>query len=376
MKSILDEISKLRKGCPFIIDYHNSNRYRLVVKENNGIKTAYYFSSPIYNKRTRKLIDLKFQSNSGAIYFTGSNTDITISESVLMENADGLCLLELPQKAYLVSSQEVRCGNINIFPTVNGVAIKCAARGGEKVNFIVEVGEPFLNIRSNDKCFALMKEHFRPFVVLSSIGSVDAGGDIIAPAKIEYQKLTDKRYKITVSPTSPFTHYVLLEANLYENKLFQDTTVESMNPTTNNAFGSVGFIGNTSIYGEQWLYSRLDYSRIPEIMDKKIKKIIMHIPKFNQSAVEMSAYKVEARFCSFGSTWNNKISGNIQVSDSHINNAYQSIDITSLLVDPMIKKITHSDGLILKSKIKGEGFSVVATADSYYAPQVLEVSYQ
>lgn len=69
MQSVLGEISKLRKGSPIIIDYHNSNRYRLVVQENNGTKTAYYFSTPIYSRRTRKMIDVKFQSNGGAIFF-------------------------------------------------------------------------------------------------------------------------------------------------------------------------------------------------------------------------------------------------------------------------------------------------------------------
>ena len=376
MQSVLREIAKLRNGVPMIIDYHNSNRYRLVVKENDGMKTAYYFSAPIYNRRTRKIVDVKFQSNGGTVYSIGSNTNVTISTNVLMENAEGACSVSLPQKCNLISSQEANCGNVILMPTLNGVAAKCLVKGGEKISFFVEVGQPFLNIRANDKCFALMKERFRPFVVLSGIGSVDASGEIIAPVKIEYQKLTDKKYMITILPTTPLAHYVLYEVNLYENKLFQDTTVESMNPSVNNAFGSVGFIGNTSLYGEQWLYSRLDYSRISEIMDKRIHKIVMHLPKLNRSSVEMSAYKVEARFCSFGSTWDNKIPGKIPVSDSNINREYQSIDIISLLVDARTKTITHSEGLILKPKIKGKGFSVVSTGDSYYAPQILEVVYQ
>ena len=79
MQSVLEEIVKLRNGSPIIIDYHNSNRYRLVVQENNGSKTAYYFSAPIYNRRTRKMIDIKFQSNGGTVYSIGSNTNITIT---------------------------------------------------------------------------------------------------------------------------------------------------------------------------------------------------------------------------------------------------------------------------------------------------------
>ena len=57
------EIVKLRKGFPIIIDYHNSNRYRFVAQENNESKTAYYFSTPIYSRKSRKLLDLRYRSN-------------------------------------------------------------------------------------------------------------------------------------------------------------------------------------------------------------------------------------------------------------------------------------------------------------------------
>lgn len=376
MQSVLGEISKLRRGSPIIIDYHNSNRYRLVVQESNGTKTAYYFSTPIYSRRTRKMIDVKFQSNGDAIFSTGSNTNITVSRNVLIENAEGSCYIELSQNCNLISSQKVRCGSMVLIPTTNGVAFKCALKTNEKATFTIEVGQPFLNVRANDRCFALMKERFRPFVVFSCIGTVDTSGNVIAPAKIEYQKLTDRHYRIAIFSTSPLAQSVLFEANLYENKLFQDTTVESMNPSTNNAFGSVGFIGNSSAYGEQWLYTRLDYSRIPEIMDKRIQKAVLHMPKLNQSKVEFSAYKVSARFCSFGSNWNNKIPGETPVSDSSSQNGYQSLDFTSLLIDGRTKTITKSEGLILKPKVKGSGFSVIATGDSYLAPQIMEINFR
>ena len=376
MQSVLGEISKLRRGSPIIIDYHNSNRYRLVVQESNGTKTAYYFSTPIYSRRTRKMIDVKFQSNGGAIFLNGSNTNITVSRNVLIENAEGSCSIELSQNCNLISSQKVRCGSMVLIPTTNGVAFKCALKTNEKATFTIEVGQPFLNVRANDRCFALMKERFRPFVVFSCIGTVDTSGDVIAPAKIEYQKLTDRRYRIAIFSTSPLAQSVLFEANLYENKLFQDTTVESMNPSTNNAFGSVGFIGNSSAYGEQWLYTRLDYSRIPEIMDKRIQKAVLHMPKLNQSKVEFSAYKASARFCSFGSNWDNKIPGETPVSDSSSQNGYQSLDFTSLLIDGRTKTITKSEGLILKPKVKGSGFSVIATGDSYLAPQIMEINFR
>ncbi len=170
-----------------------------------------------------------------------------------MENAEGSCAIELAKKPTFVSKQEVYFGSNVIIPTTNGIAMKCNARGNEKISFTVEVGQPFWRVRVNDRCFAIMRKRFRLFVVFSCIGSLDSAGNVIAPARMEYKRLADKKYRITVSATSPLAQSVLFEGSLYENKLSQDTTVESKNPSVNNAFGSVGFTGNTSMYGEQWL---------------------------------------------------------------------------------------------------------------------------
>lgn len=375
MQSVLEEIKKLRNDSPITIDYNNSNRYRLVVEENDESKTAYYFSTPIYNEKTRKMIDLKFELSDDYIHSTGSNAKITLSDNILMENAEGVCKIELPQRCSCITDKRAICNNIAIMLTANGVALKCAITQNERTSFVVEISKPFLSVRANGKCFALMKDRFAPFAVFSCVGSLDSTDNVIAPAKIEYQKLTDNKYKIFVSAISPFAQDVLFEVNLYENKLFQDTTVESMNPTTNNAFGSVGFIGNSSAYGEQWLYSRLDYSKIPEIMDKRIQKSVIHIPTFNKSTVELSAFRASARFCSFGSNWNNKIAGYTSISDSYLSNGYQNLNLTPLFIDPKTKMISKNEGIILKSKIKGSGFSTVSTGDSYLAPQILEINY-
>ena len=104
MQSVLSEILKLRSGAPSVIDYQNCNRYCLAVQENSGTKTAYYFSTPIYNRITRKLVDMKFQSNGETIYMTGSNANITLAHSFVMKNAEGSFLIELPQKSDLISS--------------------------------------------------------------------------------------------------------------------------------------------------------------------------------------------------------------------------------------------------------------------------------
>ena len=375
MNSILGEISTLRKGAPLVIDYKNSNRYRLVAIEQNGTKTAYYFSSPIYNNRTRKAIDMKFHSKGGVAYTTGSNANITVGSSIRMENSEGSCVISLSEQITRISETEIVYTNKRIYPTANGIALRSFCNDGNGCAFSVEISKPFLEVRANDKYFALMSERFRPFVSFSCIGTSDANGNIIAPAKISYQKITDRKYAVSVIPCSSLGKSVLIEANLYEPKLFQDTTVESKNAKVNNAFGSTGFIGSTKEFGEQWLYSRPDFTKMSELNDKKILRAILHLPKLNTGAVELTSSKVAARFCSFGSTWNNKKGATSSLFESLITEDYIDLNLMPLLANKS-GRLVKEEGFILKAKKKDSGFAVIATGDSYFAPQILEINYR
>lgn len=375
MNSILSEIAKLREGRPISIDYKNTNRYRILVRETDATTTAYYFSAPIYNKETRKLLELRFHSNAQGIASTGSNAKITISDAIYMENDQGSCRLDIATTFVPISDKEIACGTGRLFPTTNGVAYLAHVKEGG-VEMTVQVSSPFWTVRANDQCFALMQEDFRPFVTISAIGTAGLEQEVIAPARIDYQKQTDQTYELTLTPLSPMGTYVLLEANLHEPKLFQDTTVESKNPKANNAFGTVAFVGDTAALGEQWLYSRLDYSIIPELTGRRIEKATLHFPRYGHSYVSLKAFQIFSRFCSFGSNWENKVPAASVLSDSILREGHQSLDITGLLTNPKTGFFHRSEGLILRPGTKGSGFSAVATGDSCFAPPILEINFR
>lgn len=375
MVSIIDEIKKLRNKESIIIDYDNTNRYRVVVKEDDGSKTAYYFSAPIYNFKTRKAVDFKFDKKEGAIYYNGSNANITFSKIIRMENAEGYCTVALDNDICFISNQELSCGNDRLFATTNGFMYKALYTKEKAFTLDLEMGIPFIEIRENNKSFSFLTEKFKPFVTISCIGTTNKEGEVISPAKISYQKLTERKYRFTLTPCSPVGEWVLFEINLYERKLMQDTTVESANPYTNNAFGTTAFIGNTAEYGEQWLYSRMELQKLSDLSDKRIIKAVLHLPKYNHTDVELAAFKVASRFCSFGSNWDNKVNFTNSVSDSVMNNNYQDIDIKPLITDEL-GRLTYSEGFILKSKVKNSGFSSIATGDSCYSPQICEINYR
>ena len=203
MQSIVNEILKIRNGKPFLVDRQNRNRYRVVACEEDGSKTAYYFSTPIYNRVSRKLVDIRFRTNGKDIYATGSDAEIRISKDIVLENEVGKCFVNIGQKPMLISDREASVNNATVMPTINGVALKFDVNHNQSVIFSLSINRHDVFARVNDKCFALMQDKFRPFVVLSCVGSLNDAGNIIAPANIECEEISDREYKITLSATAP-----------------------------------------------------------------------------------------------------------------------------------------------------------------------------
>lgn len=375
MSYIIEQISKLRNCDTFDIDLENTDRYRIVLNENDGTKTAYYFSSPIYNEETNKLVDDTFVINNGNIHYTGSNCKIKFGETLEMSNTQGELTMHFNALPHLTSKTEISYDTCIINPTLNGIVCKFPIENTDSISFVIESQNPYYDIRTNDRCFCFMQEAFRPFATVSCIGVADENDNIIAPSKMEYIRLSGNKYQISVTPCCQIGKWLTVEINLYEQKLFQDTTVESGNPKTNNAFGSVAFIGNTSQYGKQWLYSRPDFFKFSQLADKKILKAVLHMPKYNNTELTLRAYKVFARFCSFGSNWENRMGADGPVADSVTHNGYESIDITTLLTDKN-GNLINTEGVIIKPKENKTSFSEIATADSHYKPQILKINFK
>lgn len=373
MRSVLSEITALRNGKMPAIDYRNSNRYCVIASENDGTKTAYCFGVPIYNRKTGRLVNLQFRETGSTWEAEGVNVGVTAGNEIVLENQEDFCKVTLPEKITAGTERCVRYGVSEVHPTLNGIFVRVPCKAVQPYEIKLLSGQPFMNVRANDRCFSLMREEFKPFVTVSCIGAADNFGRLIAPCSLEYQRDSDNAYTLTIKHNSPYGSTLLFEVNLHEDKLFQDTTVESLHPDVNNAFGGTAFIGNTAAYGEQWLYSRPDFSKLPELYDKQIRRAVLHLPSFGGSG-EVSAFGLNVRFCSFGSNWENKVQAEEEPMDAVSSDRYQSLNITNLITDHA-GFLKHSEGLILRPKEKGNGFSAVSTGDSCFAPQILEVNF-
>ena len=370
VKTVLNEIKYLRGMQSFLIDRRNRNRYTVVVKEDVGY-TAYCFSTPIYNDSSKKLIHLGFEKFKTGYIFDGSNARMTICQNrCVLERKDGAAVITLDRSPAIRGFNVAPTSNITVIPSLNGLKFFVK---GNSLKFSLKHTSKQEYIRFNPSCFTVMREEFNPFLSISALYAENGNG-IFSPVEIKYTHQGNQNYEIQLSHDIPNGQFSF-EVNLYEPKLFQDTTVESIHPDDNNVYGAVGFIGKTKQHGEQWLYSRPDFSKIPHLTSR-VNKVLLHIPILNVSLENIDVYIPQKRFCSFGSTWNRRVEMSNKVSSSYNDGKYITIDVTSMFTENSNRVLTYNEGLILK-KPKGKNNSIViSTGDCYSAPQILEVKFK
>ena len=370
VNTVLNEIKYLRGMQGFLIDRRNQNRYTVVVKEDVGY-TAYCFSTPIYNDCSKKLIHLGFEKSKAGYIFDGSNARITICQNrCVLERKGGAAVITLDRSPAIQEFDVVLTSNITVVPALNG--LRFIVRGNS-IKFSLKHTSKQEYIRFNPSCFTVMREAFNPFLSISALYAED-GNETFSPVEIKYTHQGNQNYEIQLSHDIPNGQFSF-EVNLYEPKLFQDTTVESIHPDDNNVYGGVGFIGKTKQHGEQWLYSRPDFSKIPHLTNR-VDRVLLHIPVLNKSVENIDVYIPQKRFCSFGSTWNKRVEMSNKVTSSNNDGKYVTIDVTAMFTENSTRVLTYNEGLILK-KPKGKNNSIViSTGDCYSAPQILEVKFK
>jgi hypothetical protein len=194
------------------------------------------------------------------------------------------------------------------------------------------------------------------------------------PAMLEHDKAVKGKCKIKIVAPDK-SERISFEVNIHESKLFQDTTVESRHPNMNNAYGAIGFIGATEEFGEQWLYSRPDFTKIQDLCSEPIERALLHIPVHSENVWDLDVFVPTSRFCSFGSTWNKKVGGSDQKHKAEVKNGYLTIDVTDIFTDHD-RCLHYNEGIILR-KPKGEhNYVTISTGDNCSRPQILEIKHK
>lgn len=380
MTSVIDEIRKLRPAADRELDIGFCTRHMINVQELGHKQTAYCFSVPVCRGDAPVALEFNYTNTHVTLYGPGSK--IIIKEDILFENDFGTTNLYAPWISYMRTKSKVYmrlADNLNgenavIEPTVNGLAVKVPVQEKGEFAFRMRCDTPKCSVRCNDKYVAFMRDKFNPNITVSCIGALDRDGSLIAPCKISCKKQNDKEYIITVSSMSDSGKYVFFEMNMHEPKFFLDTTVESKNTKAVNTFGGVAFVGKSEFFGETWLYTRPNFSQLSKLNYKNILNATLYIPNLSRSKLLLSASPVSQYFCSFNSTWENKVFPLDLATEMKSGAEYYKLDITSY-VNQSAEGVTAANGLVIKAKSKRSGFAAISTGDNYYAPQILEIKY-
>lgn len=376
MYSVIQEIEKLRGGAPADVQETPFNRYTVLCREHDRTKTAYCFGIPIRTPSNDTLVDLRFHHSGRESTFAGTEATVSVADSLCLMNRYGQCDIALPgriaKKAQDVIDIEDATRRTEIRPTPNGVLLTMNQPGATPMPCLtLRMNRTFPSVCTNGKYFAVMREKHIPFVTVSCLGVLNAGGKITAPCEVRYEKKNDSEYVLLFSGAGKGTSRMAVEINLQETKLFQDTTVESGHPEMNNAFGGVSFLGNTDHFGEQWLYARLVMADLPQLRNGHVLKAVLHIPNMGLHTKPLTVHRVAKRFCSFRSDWQNKIPPTDKVAVSTASGGYYHLDMTKLLGNFREK----SENYVIRANPTDKPV-VIPTGDSFYAPQILEVKFQ
>lgn len=365
------EITYLRKGHFPSIDRKSNDRHSVSVKEPWG-RTVYCFTTPIYGLQSQRLVRPQFKRARGGYRLEGTCGSVTVcGRECTFENGYGRVTLTLPSEPSIAGFYTSEPSDVAIYPTPNGVRMTLARDGAQMLLGCEPEAE---EVRSNGAYFALMCDRFQPSFSIATLYACRGDGKI-APVRLARQERGAGAYSLS------FSHGIrngsfCLEANLYEPKLVQDTTVSSALPKKNNAFGAVAFLGRTEEFGEQWLYTRPNFSRIDGLTGEKIEKVLLHIPIFGGHADRVEVLVPERRFCSFGSTWEKKVAPSVRSLHATRHGRYLTVDVTEAFTDRFSKRLTYNEGLILRRGAQDDGCIAISTGDCYSAPQILEIKIQ
>ena len=346
------EIKKISGKEPEILTDEWRNPYRILTCEN-GTKTAYIFSVPVFAYDTYSLISEEWEKIDGFRYSRGINSkNVYKGRKITLEN--------------FIDFAEIRTGkgqDCVVKPGMNGINI---FSDSSELCFELKTGYPY-PVKENGLSFALMEAKHLPFLTVTPFLSETRDGRFV-PAFIDTREWGERGYSFRIYSGEKQVR-LSAEINLYLPKTVFDTTVEAENPDRNNVYGSYALIGKTDRFGEQRLLLRLNNTEVMLNGLGNVLKAELYIPKFGIYKGELGAYKISEPWCTFNTCWSDMPALGREATALTEVNGYLKADITGMLC------FHPNYGIILKS-IEKNSLCAVSTADSCDHPLIIKIQYE
>ena len=386
--TLLNEIKKCRSKNIDIL--RNSNRFRVMCKDGENQISAYYFSCPVYRGTDNRMITLDFVQNENKYTFIGSNAIVVVGGKISISNAVGQVTLEglniagikklMCKDIFGDIRNSLYCENadeeIVLFPTCNGIALQITAKSEEILKRIKLTTDKKYTIWGNGRYSALMIEERQPFITVNSMCALNHFNSTIFPIFCYLNECSggyDLDVKLNKTDSLQDKISYIFTIDLYAAKSIFDTTVESANPDMNNSYGSTAFIGNSSFFNEQWLFARIDPLQLLDLKYFSLKSALLYAKKYTDGQINLDILRMNTPWCSFGNTWNTKTESGTLINKVRLNKNYLCADITEVVRAMFLHNGEPDAGIVIKPERVEEGAAVIATADNYFTPQILEI---
>lgn len=352
------------------------NRYAIGVKELPGRSFAFLFSTPVYYQGGMP-IPGRFSQKKELYYFKGSSclVEITPTGVTFQREWGDACIRFETEQEFVLDEQRryLQSKEMKIYPTFNGIAVHQYHTQKTELVFDTTIKSE-LKPKSNGKYFAYRVEKLRPSFVINAMFAQNTAQTVFSGVRLTSKKKSATQYQITMQSMDAAAEHLAWEANFYEPKLIHDTTVESKSPKANNVFGDVAFLGSTRDFGTQYLYLRFDYDKLSDVKTTDITRVTLHIPYYGIQGNSFQVSAPFARFCSFESNWKNRM-GSIDLPvDCTIREGVVSFDLSKYMLTDRGSLIV-TNGIVLRMTEKKD-YAILATADNYLTPQILEFEYK
>lgn len=352
--------------------YRNeTNRYCIYTEGEQG-KELFYFATPILQVNSYEPVNRKFVESDQGFCFFGSNCEVVVTQHQLtmIQNERELSLgFQMPiawdlKNGCLVSEYITLC------PSYNGIL----AQGElEKMKFKISVKFLYEKLRVSQSCVCFMESKFQPIAIFSGLYAQGECCNCV-PLCVLYHEDGVSNGTLSFASSSKFCSKGTFEVNFYEPKLIQDTPVSAKFPSENNAFGPIAFLGKSDFYGNQWLYFRLDLGKMIEIQNKIVSEIKLYLPCWNKTNLHSELFELSNRFCSFGSSWNNRVELGKKNSVTEVDGEYLCLDLTQTYTTHG-QVIASGGNVLLVPQVRAGEYEILSTGDCYSAPPILRVKY-
>ena len=400
--NIIDFLRQYRNDDSLSLLEETSNPYRVVCVNSDNTKSLYIFSTPVWKEDFSGFIDSTINNyksvgysvstyypkqGDNCFYINGNSEEykvkITLPEKMKL-NCNGKVMLPtlygLDTHALEYNVLEREDQQIYAYNNTNGFNLEFKGFSFNDVKnlfFNIEISETD-SIINKPTYAAFMESEQKPNFIIKTLAISNSDITEVSPVldnnrfgynmSFESQKGIGKYDKFIIS----FEKYI--GSSIY------DTTVHSKYKDENMVFSNHACIGMSDYWGEEWCYYRVAESQLInfESTNKDIIKSQINFFNLSNNTLEINKQRMNERWCSFNTLWENKKIGidcgsNIPNNSKFSFTSFDFFDESSYISS---KKPAEDYGALMKpNKINESDYLIIATADNNNNPPFIELVY-